>query len=95
MYDYRSENEKRETNTLKVQLEGKVKKKSVKHNLIFGSWNHTGKDRMNKQAYNYVGEGSIDGETKLPFDPRLTNEGINRDSSQLDFYALDRIEYKN
>jgi iron complex outermembrane receptor protein len=94
-YDYRSDNEKRETNTVKIQLEGKIKQQSVTHNLNFGTWIFNARDRMNKQAYNFVGEGTINGETNLPSDSSLTSEGTNRDSSHLDFYTSDRIEFKN
>lgn len=95
LYDYRSENEKRETNTIKVQLEGKVKQQRLTHHLSFGGWLHTAKDRMNKQAYNFVGEGSVTGGSRLPPDASRSNEGTDRDSSQLDFFSTDRIEFNN
>jgi iron complex outermembrane recepter protein len=95
LYDYRSENEKRETNNVKAQLEGKIKQEELTHHLSMGSWIYTAKDRMNRQAYNPVGEGSVDGQSNLPSDPNLTSEGTNRDSHHVDFFASDRIEFKN
>lgn len=95
LYDYRSENERRETNTLKLKIEGQVKQDSLKHHLSFGSWYHTAKDRMSRQAYNFAGEGSVDGNNQVPSDSALTSEGTNRDSIHLDFFAFDRIEYQN
>ena len=39
-----------------------------------------------RQAYNWVGVGSLDGETVLPSDPSLTDENTNRRDRSTEWY---------
>ncbi|MEY3295762.1 MAG: hypothetical protein RLZZ451_1810, partial [Pseudomonadota bacterium] len=48
--------------------------------------------RFNRQAYNYVGVGRIDGTAQVPPDPALTDENTNRDERSLEWRLQDRVE---
>lgn len=95
LYDYRSENERRETRTVKLEFKGQVTQAKFIHHMNVGGWLFNSKDRMSRQTYNFVGEGNVQGNINLPPDSSLTTEGTNRDSSNLDFFVVDRIEMKN
>ncbi|MCU7371836.1 TonB-dependent receptor [Paucibacter sp. O1-1] len=48
--------------------------------------------RFQRQAYNLVGVGTIDGKTQVGADPSLTDENTNRDERSREFYLRDSIQ---
>lgn len=91
LYDYRSDNERRFNKTLKLNIEGQLNN----HQINIGMWTQSSKDRMNKQAYNFIGIGNVSGSSSLPSNSTLTAEGSNRDSSNIDFFLFDKIQFDN
>ncbi|MEK2690792.1 TonB-dependent siderophore receptor [Bdellovibrio sp. GT3] len=91
-YDYRSENEVRDTESVRTGFAGQVQFENIKHkwNAAILGWKT--RERYQRQAYNYVGEGHVDGTAKVPANPTLNDESTNRDSANLQFLASDAME---
>ncbi|MDC8786720.1 TonB-dependent siderophore receptor [Roseateles koreensis] len=91
MYDFRSENERRDTDALNLSLAGKFYAAGMKHELQTGVLASRFKSRFQVQAYNWVGTGNIDGSVRTPADSSLTNQTTNRDEHSTEFYARDAV----
>lgn len=94
VYDYRSENERRFTKTAKISITGEIPG-TITHHLNFGGWAHHAQEKMGAQAYNFVGEGNIQGSANLPSNPAKNDTGTNRTARNLDFFVFDQISYEN
>lgn len=92
LYDYRSENERRNSRGVKLLVSGRKEFEKITHNLSFGTMFSSQEEKMGAQAYNFVGIGNVGGIPELPADPLRTNAGSNRRSNQLEFFAYDRME---
>ncbi|WP_413294479.1 TonB-dependent siderophore receptor [Bdellovibrio sp. HCB185ZH] len=92
-YDFRSDDEKRETLALRTAFDGKIQSLAFAHSWNFGVMGWKPKERYQKQAYNFVGEGKIDGTAVVPADPSLTDESTNRDSDNLQVFASDSVKW--
>lgn len=92
LYDYRSEDERRETRALKLLTQGEVTQGSFTHHLNLGGWVYTAKDRMNPQAYNFVGTGNIQGEIQVNPDPTPNDPGTDRDSKNIEIFIFDHLK---
>ena len=91
LYDYRSENERRRTDALDLALQGKVQTESIGHTLAVGVLQSRVRNHFQRQAYNYVGTGNMDGTLFTSPDPSLTAENTNRDERSTELYARDAI----
>ena len=84
LYDYRSENERRNTQAIQTELNGSASIAGLQHDLSFTAMRYRQLNRLSpKQAYNYAGSGNIDG----------TNSS-SADSTPLDLNT-DRTDYTN
>lgn len=92
-YDFRSENERRRQQAAALNLKGKLSTGSVAHELGFGIVNSRVRNRFDRQAFNYVGTGNIQGTAVVPADPALTDENTNRDEKSLEFSVQDAIRW--
>ncbi|WP_413560892.1 TonB-dependent siderophore receptor [Bdellovibrio sp. HCB209] len=95
MYDFRSDNESRETYALRLSLDGKFTQTEFQHSWSVGAMTWNTKERYQRQAYNYVGEGNINGTVVLPADPSLTDESTNRDSRNLQISLADSVKWNS
>jgi len=91
MFDFRSENEHRDTTALDVSASGPVQLAGLRHDLTVGGLSSRFKSRFQRQAYNYTGSGNIDGSAVTPADPSLTDENTNRDERSNELYLRDRV----
>ena len=91
LYDFRSENERRRTDALDLSLQGKLQTGLVGHALTVGVLQSRTRNRFQRQAYNYVGTGNIDGTLFTSPDPSLTDENTNRDERSTELYARDAV----
>ncbi|QLY26727.1 TonB-dependent siderophore receptor [Bdellovibrio sp. KM01] len=91
-YDFRSDDEKRDTLALRTSLDGKLQAGALVHSWNLGIMGWKSKERYQKQAYNFVGEGKVDGSAVVPADPSLTDESTNRDSDNLQIFVSDSIQ---
>ena len=95
LYDFRSENERRDLQAASLNLKGKLVTGSVAHDLGFGLMNSTVRTRYQKEAYNFVGTGNVAGTAIAPADPSLTTQNTNRDETSLEFSVQDAIRWND
>jgi len=91
LYDYRSENEHRDTTALDVSASGPVQLAGLRHDVTIGGLTSQFKSRFQRYAYNYAGPGHIDGSTVTPPAPDLNYENTNRDERSNELYLRDRV----
>lgn len=92
IWDFRSENEGRNTDALDLSLAGRLKTGALQHRLSTGVLLSRFESRFQQQAYNLVGAGTIDGKSRVPADPSLTDENTHRDERSTEFYVRDAIQ---
>ena len=92
IYDFRSDDERRQTRDLDVALSGEFDTGPLKHALTAGVLETRFTGRFNDEAYNFVGIGSIDGKTMVPSDPSLTSPNTNRTESSSELYLRDAVQ---
>lgn len=91
LYDFRSEGERRRTDALDVHVDGNLQLGGTLHRVSVGAQASRVRDRFNRQAYNYVGSGLIDGSVTTPADPALTDENTQRDEHNRELYLRDVV----
>jgi iron complex outermembrane receptor protein len=88
IYDYRSENEQRSTNSWDAKLQGKITAFGLNHRLNMGlAGRDTHADLAPKQAYNFVGVTNINRPALLPADGSMNDLNTNSRERALDGYA--------
>ncbi|XGC81952.1 TonB-dependent siderophore receptor [Bdellovibrio bacteriovorus] len=92
IYDYRSLDESRKTNSLKTGLQFNAQTGEVQHKLNVGILASSLKEDNNPQAYNYAGVGNVGGTAKVPAAPAMTNEGTNRESKVAELFVYDSAQ---
>ncbi len=95
LYDYRSENERRDQKALALNVKGKLATGSVAHDLSFGLLNSTVRTRNQLQAYNYAGTGNVAGTAITLPDATLGDQNTNRDEKSLEFSVQDAIKWND
>ncbi|MCE4554579.1 TonB-dependent siderophore receptor [Roseateles cellulosilyticus] len=91
LYDFRSENEHRDTTALDVSASGPVQLAGLRHELTVGGLTSQYRSRFQRQAYNFAGIGNIDGSAVTAPNPALTGENTNRDERSNELYMRDRV----
>lgn len=91
LYDFRSENEHRDTTALDISATGPVQLAGMRHDLTVGGLTSQFKSRFQRQAYNWAGTGHIDGSAVTAPQPDLTDENTNRDERSNELYLRDRV----
>lgn len=90
-YDFRSDNERRRSDALDVQVAGPLLLGNTQHALTAGVLVTRFLSDFGRQAFNVAGVGTIDGQTSVPAAPDLTDENTNRRERSTEFYARDAI----
>lgn len=91
LYDFRSENEHRDTTALDLSASGPLQLAGLRHELTVGGLASQFKSRFQRQAYNWAGIGKVDGSAVTPPAPELTDENTNRDERSNELYLRDRV----
>jgi iron complex outermembrane receptor protein len=91
LYDYRSENERRRTDSVDLSLQGKLQTGPLDHTLTTGVLQSRVRNRFQGLAYNFVGTGNVDGTLITPADPTLTGTNTNRDERSTELYVRDAV----
>ena len=91
-YDFRSENEHRNSAALDLSLAGRFATAGLRHELSAGALFTRFKSRFQRQAYNWAGTGNISGQVPTVADPSLTDENTNRDERSHELYLRDSIQ---
>lgn len=92
MFDFRSENERRNSEALDLSLAGRFDTGPLRHQLSTGFLISHYKSRAQAQAYNGVGPGRIDGSAVNPADPSLTDQNTLRDERSREFSLRDMVQ---
>ena len=90
-YDFRSENERRTSDALDLALKGRARLAGLDHQFNVGLLFTRHKARFERQAFNWVGVGTIDGRSSVPPDPTLTDENTNRDERSTELHLQDAV----
>jgi iron complex outermembrane receptor protein len=90
-YDFRSENERRTSDALDLALKGRAQLAGLAHEFNAGVLFTRHRARFGRQAFNWVGVGTIDGTSTVPPDPTLTDENTNRDERSTELRLQDAI----
>ncbi|HEY6087137.1 MAG TPA: TonB-dependent receptor, partial [Burkholderiaceae bacterium] len=90
-YDFRSEDERRTSDALDIALKGRARVAGLTHQFNAGVLFTRHEARFQRQAFNPVGVGTIDGRATVPPDPTLTDENTNRDERSTELHLQDAI----
>lgn len=93
LYDFRSDDERRRTDAVETSLQGRLHTGALEHALRFGVQASRQRIDTNRQAFNFVGTGSIDADFAAPADPSLTDEGTNRRERSREVFFQDAIDW--
>jgi iron complex outermembrane receptor protein len=93
LYDYRSENERRNLDALQAQLRGRFNTGSVSHELVLAALASRTTVRTQAQAYNYVGTGNFATLPTFAPDPSVSAWDGNRNERSTEISAMDAISW--
>lgn len=91
-YDFRSEGERRTTRAGELAIEGSALLGGLRHHISASLLHTRFEARFQRQAYNYVGMGVIDGSARVGADPALTDENTLRNERSTEWALQDRVE---
>jgi iron complex outermembrane receptor protein len=92
LYDYRSDNERRNTEAIQTELSGSASIAGLRHDLSFTAMRYRQLNRLSpKQAYNYAGSGNIDGASNSSADSTPLDFNTNRTDYTNEFGVKDRV----
>jgi len=92
VWDFRSDDERRQTRDLDVSVNGRFATGALRHDATAGVLETVFTGRFNDEAYNLVGVGSSDGSTVVPSDPSLTTPNTDRTERSTEFYLRDSVQ---
>lgn len=90
LYDYRSNGERRRNDAVDLAFSGRASWWGQEHRWRSGVlWSHQTAN-LPRLAFNFVGNGTVDGRTITPPDPALTGEGSDRSETSTEWYLRDQ-----
>ncbi len=92
-YDFRSDNERRTSDALDLAVKGRALLGGFAHQFNAGVLFTRFVARFERQAFNFVGSGTIDGRAVVPADPTLTGENTNRDERSTELHLQDAMHF--
>ena len=93
LYDFRSENEHRDSSTLDVSLHGNATTSTLAHALMVGVQRTVVRNRFQQAADNFAGTGNVEGTLVVPPAPALTTANTNRDERSTELSLRDAIAF--
>ncbi|WP_416757942.1 TonB-dependent siderophore receptor [Roseateles sp. So40a] len=91
-YDFRSDNEHRNSDALDLSAQGKLTLAGMQHQVSTGVLFSRYKSRLQGQAYNWAGTGNIWGTLPTVADPTLGSTNTNRTERSTEFYLRDAVQ---
>ena len=91
LYDFRSDNERRRTDAAQLTLRGQARLAGLVHQLSAGVLHMRVRNRFDRLAFNFAGQGSIDGSVRTAPAPDLTGENTNRDERSTELQLRDAM----
>lgn len=95
LYDFRSENEQRQSDAAQLQLQGRLDTGGVQHRLRVELLNSHTHDRFQNAAYNWVGTLKLTQLAALAPDSRLTDTNTQRRERSTELSWLDGIAWSD
>ena len=92
IWDFRSDDERRQTRDLDVSLDGRFNTGPLRHAATAGVLQTAFTGRFNDEAYNIAGTGSIDGQTMVPPQPDTLSPNTDRTERSTEFYLRDSVQ---
>ncbi len=92
LYDFRSDNERRNTDALDLSLVGRFATVGIAHQLTTGVLLSRFRSRFQRQAFNFAGQGHIDGTLLTLAAGDLTDENTHRDERSTEWYLRDAMK---
>jgi iron complex outermembrane receptor protein len=93
LYDFRSENERRRTNSLELAVHGQLQTGAFEHAVSAGVLRSEFRARFQDQVFNLAGIGNIDGTLVTPPSPEAFPADLDRDERNTEFFARDAIRH--
>jgi iron complex outermembrane receptor protein len=90
-YDFRSDGERRTSDAFDIALKGRTQIGATAHHFNAGVLLTRYAARFGRQAFNYVGTGTVDGRSVVPADPTLFDANTNRDERSTELHLQDRV----
>lgn len=94
LYDFRSDNERRTTQSLRSGFEFLTETGPIFHKAHLGILGSSARERFERQAYNYVGIGNVTGTVDLPPNPATNDPNTQRDSSVQEVFIFDNLSWR-
>jgi iron complex outermembrane receptor protein len=91
IYDFRSDDERRQTRDLDAHLSGEFATGALRHSLTAGVLESRFVGRFNDEAYNFAGIGTIDGNTVVPSNPATLSPNVDRTERNTELYLRDSV----
>ena len=91
-YDFRSDNEHRNSDALDLSAQGKLDIAGMRHDLTTGVLFSRFRSRLQGQAYNWAGTGNIWGTLPTVADPTLTGTNTDRTERSTELYLRDAVQ---
>jgi iron complex outermembrane recepter protein len=91
LYDFRSEGERRTSTAADLGIQGRHTVAGLQHRWSAGVLATRYEARLQRQAFNYVGTGTIDGRSVVGADPTLTDDNTNRDERSTELRLQDAM----
>jgi iron complex outermembrane receptor protein len=91
LYDFRSEGEHRDSQALDLSLRGRALWAGIAHRYTVGLMATAFDATFGRQAYNFVGSGTLDGLSIVPADPTLTGENTQRHERSTEWHVQDAM----
>ncbi|MDM4766149.1 TonB-dependent receptor [Pelomonas sp. SE-A7] len=91
MWDFRSENERRNSDATDFSLSGSLVLGGLRHQITTGLLFTRFWSRFQGQAYNWAGTGNISGQARTVADGSLYDANTNRDEHSREFYLRDAV----
>jgi iron complex outermembrane receptor protein len=93
LYDYRSENERRQTDAVQAQVLGKLTLWGVPHAVGLGTTLSHAQDRFQPQAFNWVGSQNLFAPTPVNADPTASSPNTQRDERSREWLLTDHTRW--
>ncbi len=92
LYDFRSDNERRRTDALDLNVSGTLRTGTIEHAVSAGVLSSRVKNRFGLQTFAFSGTGNVDGGiTDLPANPAPNDFNTNRDERSTEFSLRDAL----
>ena len=92
LYDYRSENERRRTDSVEAAAHGELKIVGMPHQWSVGLLQSRVKNRFGAQSFDFAGTGNVDGTLGTPPNDPRSSPNTDRDERSSELFVRDMVK---